>query len=116
MWFIFPQIEGLGLSSTSKYYSIKSISEAKEYSSHPVLGARLKECCSILLNLNNTSAKQIFGSTDELKLRSSMTLFNYVNTGNKIFENVLQKYFSGEEDQKTILILQEKKIAETEAK
>ena len=105
MWFIFPQIEGLGHSSTAKYYSIKSIEEAKEYVAHPVLGKRLLECSNILLNINDKSADEIFGYPDNLKLRSCMTLFNFAAPEQKVFADVLQKYFGGEEDQKTIDIV-----------
>ena len=106
MWFIFPQIEGLGHSSTAKYYSIKTIEEAKEYIEHPVLGKRLLECTSILLNIEGKSAFSIFGYPDDLKLRSSMTLFNYVAPQYTLFADVLEKYFQGEPDQQTLSILQ----------
>jgi len=105
MWFIFPQIEGLGSSSTAKFYSIKNREEAKEYIEHPVLGKRLLECSNILLQINGRSADEIFGYPDNLKLRSSMTLFKHAAPGHKVFENVLQKYFAGEEDEQTISIL-----------
>ena len=106
MWFIFPQIEGLGHSSTAKYYSIKNIEEAKEYVAHPVLGKRLLECSNILLNINGRSADEIFGYPDNMKLRSSMTLFNYVAPDHKVFAGVLEKYFNDEPDQQTLAILQ----------
>jgi Uncharacterized conserved protein len=106
MWFIFPQIEGLGHSSTAKYYSIKSIEEAKEYLGHPVLGQRLKECSNILLQLQNKTADEIFGYPDNLKLRSCMTLFNFVAPEQKVFADVLKKYFGGKPDEQTISILQ----------
>ena len=107
MWFIFPQIEGLGHSSTAKYYSIKSIKEAKEYIDHPVLGKRILECSNIILNTEGKTANAIFGYPDDLKLRSCMTLFNYVAPEHKVFADVLQKYFGGEEDQKTLEILKD---------
>ena len=106
MWFIFPQIEGLGHSSTAKFYSIKSIEEAKEYIEHPVLGMRLLECCNILLHINGRSADDIFGYPDNMKLKSCMTLFNYVAPGEKVFPDVLQKYFAGQKDERTLSILQ----------
>ena len=106
MWFIFPQIEGLGHSTTAKYYSIKSIEEAKEYLAHPILGARLVECSNILLDINGKSADEIFGYPDNMKLRSSMTLFNFVAPEQKVFADVLKKYFDGEPDEKTLSILQ----------
>jgi uncharacterized protein (DUF1810 family) len=105
MWFIFPQIEGLGFSSTSKYYSIKTIAEAKEYVMHPVLGKRLLECSTILLNIEGKSAESIFGYPDNLKLQSSITLFSFTSTESTVFLNVLNKYFSKKKDQKTLDIL-----------
>lgn len=105
MWFIFPQVDGLGQSSTAKYYSIKSIGEAKEYVTHPVLGKRLLECANILVNLGGKSASAIFGYPDELKLRSSMTLFDQVAPEQKVFAEVLKKYFNGKVDEKTISLL-----------
>ena len=109
MWFIFPQIEGLGHSSTAKYYSLKNIKEATEYLAHPILGARLLECSEIILSINAKSANEIFGYPDDLKLRSCMTLFNYVAPEQKVFANVLEKYFEGKPDERTLLILQRTK-------
>lgn len=106
MWFIFPQIEGLGHSSTAKYYSIKNTTEAKEYLAHPVLGERLLECSEIILNINNKSADDIFGYPDYLKLKSCITLFNFISPQENVFENILKKYFAGEQDEKTISILE----------
>lgn|SRR5690606_7493936 len=102
MWYIFPQLKGLGYSSTSKFYGIESIEEAEEYLEHPVLGKRLKEICSALLHLDTNDAQQVFGSPDHLKLRSSMTLFSSVKNSDPVFEQVLEKYFSGEKDKKTL--------------
>lgn len=106
MWFIFPQIEGLGYSPTAKFYSIKTIEEAKEYLAHPVLGKRLLECANILLNINSKSADEIFGYPDNLKLKSCLTLFNFVAPEQKVFADVLEKYFAGTKDEKTLSILQ----------
>lgn len=105
MWLIFPQIEGLGHSATAKYYSIKSIEEAKEYIEHPILGVRLLECSNILLNINSKTADDIFGYPDNLKLKSCMTLFNVIAPEQKVFADVLKKYFDEEHDQKTLDIL-----------
>jgi uncharacterized protein (DUF1810 family) len=105
MWFIFPQIDGLGHSPTAKYYSVKNIEEAKEYAAHPVLGKRLLECCNILLETNGSSADEIFGYPDNLKLKSCLTLFNYVATGQQVFGELLKKYFGGEKDEQTLSIL-----------
>ena len=105
MWFIFPQIKGLGFSSMSILYSIKSLQEAEEYLNHPILGSRIRECSRIVFNIDCYSAKQIFGSIDELKFRSSMTLFNYVQNNENIFELVLAKYFNGLQDNRTLELL-----------
>jgi len=100
MWFIFPQINGLGFSSTSKYYSIKTIAEVTEYLKH-----RLLECSNILLTIVGKSAESIFGYPDEMKLQSSMTLFSFISPEAIGFLNVLNKYFNNEKDLKTIEIL-----------
>ena len=106
MWFIFPQIEGLGLSTTAKYFSIKNKKEASDYLIHPLLGKRLLECCGIILQIENKSADVTFCFPDNAKLRSCMTLFKSIAPHEKVFEAVLQKYFSGQPDEKTISILQ----------
>ena len=105
MWFIFPQIEGLGNSATAKYYSIKTIEEAKEYLMHPILGKRLLECTNIIAEIENKTADEIFGYTDTIKLRSCMTLFNFFAPEHKVFAAVLKKYFNGVEDEQTLFIL-----------
>jgi uncharacterized protein (DUF1810 family) len=110
MWFIFPQIEGLGHSSTAKYYSIKSINEAKVYIDHLILGKRLFECSNLILKIQGKSVEDIFGYPDNLKLKSCMTLFNFVTPEQKVFSNVLKKYFAGEKDEQTHSILQKMKI------
>jgi uncharacterized protein (DUF1810 family) len=105
MWFIFPQVEGLGLSPTSVKYAIHGTEEAEAYLEHPVLGPRLEECCQAILALQGRSAHEIFGSPDDMKLRSSMTLFAAVSPDGSIFEKVLRKYFDGERDEKTLEVL-----------
>ncbi len=96
MWYIFPQFRGLGLSPTSIYYSIKDIDEAKNYLNHPILGHRLKEITKELLYLNENDVNKIFGSPDDLKLKSSMTLFAAIDTSEvKLFNKILHKYFNG---------------------
>jgi uncharacterized protein (DUF1810 family) len=105
MWFIFPQIEGLGQSPTSKLYSIKSQQEARQYLSHRLLGARLVECANILLELEGRSAHAIFGSPDDLKLKSSMTLFAQLEGQDSVFAKVLDMYFQGERDTRTVALL-----------
>ena len=105
MWYVFPQIEGLGGSEMSRRYSIKSAAEAKAYLDHPVLGARLRECFAAVQNVDGRSALEIFGSPDDLKLRSSATLFAAVSD-ESVFEDVLQKYFDGKHDEQTLRRLQ----------
>ena len=105
MWFIFPQIEGLGYSETSRYYSIKSPDEAREYLNHPVLGARLLKCCEILLGTKGKTASEIFGPPDDLKFKSSMTLFACVAEPDSVFARVLEKYFDGKHDKRTEVLL-----------
>ncbi len=105
MWFIFPQIGGLGHSTMAKKYAIKSRQEAETYLLHPVLGPRLVKCSRALLQIQNKSASEIMGSPDDLKLRSSMTLFARVSEANSVFHQVIDKYFQGRADQRTIEIL-----------
>jgi uncharacterized protein (DUF1810 family) len=105
MWFIFPQIHGLGRTSTSEYYSIKSEEEARQYLSHPILGARLLECARAVWALEGRSASQIFGFPDDLKLKSSMTLFAHIAGPGSVFARVLDKCFAGKPDEKTLEIL-----------
>ena len=109
MWFIFPQIKGLGLSMTSIFFSIKDVEEAKEYLKHPLLGQRLREISQALLELNTDSPTEVFGSIDDIKLRSCMTLFDVINP-KSVFDKVLMKFFGGERDEKTLKILPDQKI------
>lgn len=102
MWYIFPQIQGLGFSSTSKYYAIKDIHEAEAYLAHPVLGKRLIEISNELLKLSTHNANVVFGSPDDMKLRSSITLFASVPNADGVFQKVLDKFFNGEKDQLTL--------------
>lgn len=105
MWYVFPQIAGLGSSDTSKFYAIQSLKEASAFLKHPVLGENITEISNALLGLSNLSAYDIFGSPDDLKLHSSMTLFSQVKDGNEVFMKVIEKYFNGKLDQSTIDIL-----------
>jgi uncharacterized protein (DUF1810 family) len=106
MWYIFPQIIGLGYSLAADYYAIKNIDEAKEYLNHPVLGNRLREISNELLKLAESDANAIFGYPDDLKLKSSMTLFMQVEEcDDNIFKKVIDKFFNGELDDKTLSIL-----------
>lgn len=105
MWYVFPQIQGLGFSETARYYSIKDTDEANAYIAHPVLGSRLIEISKALLALDSNNANAVLGSPDDMKLKSSMTLFAALPNANPIFELVLQKYFNGEKDDKTLKII-----------
>ena len=104
MWYIFPQIEGLGRSSTAQFYAISDLQEAKEYYAHPVLGPRLVEISEALLSLDGDNATAVMGYPDDLKLKSSMTLFA-IASGNPVFSKVLDKYFDGRQDRQTVKIL-----------
>jgi uncharacterized protein (DUF1810 family) len=104
MWFIFPQIQGLGFSETSKFYAIESITEAEAFLKHPILGGRLVNISNALLQLPSNNANKIFGSPDDLKLQSSMTLFSLLKN-NPVFKMVLEKFFNGKKDPKTLEII-----------
>ncbi len=104
MWYIFPQFDGLGYSNRAKFYAIKSIEEAEAYLAHPILGERLIACSQLLLNIENRSIGRILGYPDDLKLQSSMTLFARVSD-NPLFKEVLEKYFEGEEDEKSLRLM-----------
>lgn len=105
MWYIFPQIQGLGFTSTSKFYAISDLSEAEAYLKHRVLGPGLIQICEALLQLEQDDPQRIFGSIDQLKLKSSMTLFAAVEGSDPVFVRVLDKYFNGERDKQTLRIL-----------
>jgi uncharacterized protein (DUF1810 family) len=107
MWYIFPQLAGLGLSTTAKYYAIKSLAETQQYSNHPVLGPRLLECAEALLALEGQSISDILGYPDDLKLKSSMTLFSRVAEPHSVFIRVLDKYFDGKPDDRTLALLEQ---------
>lgn len=98
MWFVFPQIAGLGSSPMSRTYAISSLAEAKAYLAHPVLGARLTDCARLLTQLAGTTAERIFGVIDATKLRSSMTLFRHADPSQPLFGAVLDQYFDGQSD------------------
>ena len=102
MWFIFPQLKGLGSSPMALKYAISSKPEAQAYLSHSILGQRLTHCTELVLAVAGRSVKQIFGSPDDLKFRSSMTLFANVTPENSVFKQALEKYFAGQPDRLTI--------------
>jgi uncharacterized protein (DUF1810 family) len=105
MWYIFPQIDGLGFSSTAKRYAIKSVEEAKAYLDHPILGPRLLECAEAVIRIEDRSASEIFGSPDDLKLRSCATLFASVSFPGSVFDRLLGKYYRGARDKRTLQLL-----------
>lgn len=105
IWYIFPQIHGLGFSSTSEYYAIKNLQEAKDYMNDPVLGAHLIEISEELLSLDSSDPSEVMGHTDDLKLLSCMTLFEKADPSQKIFAEVIDKFYGGRRDQKTLEIL-----------
>jgi uncharacterized protein (DUF1810 family) len=105
MWFVFPQISGLGQSPMSRRYAIASLEEARAYLEHPVLGPRLTECTRIVSELDAASAEEIFGGIDAIKLRSSLTLFARANPGDALFPAVLNRYFGGRADPATDRLL-----------
>jgi uncharacterized protein (DUF1810 family) len=102
IWFIFPQIKGLGHSELARKFAISSREEAEAYLNHPVLGRRLKECTQLVTLVEGRSINQIFGSPDDMKFRSSMTLFANVASENPVFKEALQKYFQGNPDPLTL--------------
>ncbi|NVO31698.1 DUF1810 domain-containing protein [Hymenobacter lapidiphilus] len=105
MWFIFPQLRGLGFSETARFYGITDAAEAAAYLAHPVLGPRLVEICEALLQLDSSDATRIFGSPDDLKLRSSMTLFGAAPGAPAVFGRVLERFYDGRPDAKTLALL-----------
>src|SRR5262245_34954418 len=105
MWYVFPQIEGLGSSPTSRRYALKSVAEATAYLRHPVLGTRLSECAEAVLSVEGRTAHEIFGSPDDMKLRSCATLFAHVSPAGSVFERLLDRYFGGEADRRTLALL-----------
>ena len=112
MWYIFPQIAGLGRSSTAQYYSIKNLEEAKAFLEDPYLGDNLKEITKALLGLEGNDPVAVFGSVDSMKLKSSMTLFGLVSEEGSIFQQVLDKYYGGEGDQRTVEITSQQSYEE----
>ena len=105
MWYVFPQLHGLGKSSTSQYYAIKSLDEAAAFLNDPYLGGNLREICHTLLALEKNNATEVFGRPDDIKLKSSMTLFSLVPDTDPVFQNVLDKYYGGKRDYRTLIIL-----------
>jgi uncharacterized protein (DUF1810 family) len=105
MWYVFPQLDGLGSSPTTRWYSIKSLAEARAYLADPVLGPRLHECAEAALRVEGRSAREIFGFPDEMNLRSCATLFAHVSPPESAFHRLLDKYFDGKPDAKTLELI-----------
>jgi uncharacterized protein (DUF1810 family) len=105
MWFVFPQIDGLGSSPTARQYAIRSLEEANAYLAHPILGSRLIECTGLVNNVAGKSLREIFGSPDDMKFHSSVTLFSLLESPESVFAQALRKYFNGELDERTTAIL-----------
>jgi uncharacterized protein (DUF1810 family) len=108
MWYVFPQIAGLGHSAMSHSYAIQSVEEAREYLAHPVLGARLRECCQAVMAVEGLSAHEIFRSPDDHKFRSCLTLFAQAAPEETLFRDLLEKYFGGKADAATLELLAER--------
>jgi uncharacterized protein (DUF1810 family) len=106
MWYIFPQFAGLGFSSMSQRYAIKSAAEARAYLGHPVLGPRLVECCEAAIALEGRTATEVFGSPDDIKLRSCATLFAAVSPPGSVFDRLLDKFFQGVRDEQTLRLME----------
>ena len=102
MWFVLPQLRGLGHSAMAHRYGLASLDEARAYWQHPVLGARLRECCEALLAVQGRTAREIMGSPDDFKLCSCLTLFEVVDSGEVIFAELQEKYFGGRRDEQTL--------------
>lgn len=109
MWYVFPQLDGLGFSSTAHYYGIRDLEEARDYLADPTLGGRLREISAALLDLPTNDAHQVFGSPDDIKLRSCMTLFEVASgagsEGAEVFARVIDKYYAGRRDPRTLALL-----------
>ena len=105
MWFIFPQLAGLGSSGMAVKYAVSSRAEAEAYLAHEILGPRLRQCARLVNDIEGRSISEIFGYPDDLKFHSSMTLFANVTAENQIFDGALRKYFAGKSDQRTITLL-----------
>jgi len=104
MWFVFPQLQGLGTSPMAQRYAIASLAEARAYLTHPVLGPRLRECCEAMLQVPQRSAREILGSPDDLKFRSCVTLFGLAAPQDDLFRRCLDRFYGGEPDPRTVAL------------
>ncbi len=105
MWFVFPQIAGLGNSEMARKYAIPNLADAKAYLSHDLLGSRLRECTEAVLAVEGRTAHEILGSPDDVKLKSCMTLFEVADGPDSVFSSILEKYFEGQRDERSLMIL-----------
>ena len=105
MWFIFPQLRGLGVSATAQHYALASLDDARAYHLHPLLGARLRECATLTAAISGRAVRDFFGSPDDVKLGSSMTLFAHAAPSEPVFRAVLERFYGGEEDGRTVQLL-----------
>ena len=105
MWFVFPQIAGLGNSEMARKYAIPNLADAKAYLSHDLLGSRLRECTEAVLAVEGRTAHEILGSPDDMKLKSCMTLFEVADGPDSVFSSILEKYFEGQRDERSLMIL-----------
>lgn len=105
MWFVFPQLDGLGRSQTARFFAVKSLAEARAYLAHPVLGKRLRQCTAAVLGVAGRTASEIFGSPDDIKFRSSMTLFERAEPECALFSDALNRFFEGRRDRLTLELL-----------
>ena len=105
VWFVFPQLAGLGRSATARHYALADVDEARAYVAHPVLGSRLRECCRALLDQPHTDRAAVLGEVDAMKLRSSMTLFSAADPGEPSYRAVLDRFYGGEDDPATVELL-----------
>jgi uncharacterized protein (DUF1810 family) len=105
MWFVFPQLGGLGRSETSRFFALGSLDEARAYLAHPILGPRLRECARLVLDPDAGAAEDVFGAIDALKLRSSMTLFSLAAPDDPLFTAVLGRWFAGRQDERTVALV-----------
>src|SRR3954466_14973010 len=107
MWFVFPQLRGLGQSAMAQHYGLDSLAEARAYLAHPVLGRRLRECAALVNAVQGRSAEEILGGVDAMKFRSCMTLFAAAEAGDSVFRTALDRYYGGAEDPRTLALLQD---------
>lgn len=109
MWFVFPQLRGLGRSSAAHYYGIPSLQQAEDYLTHSVLGPRLEQCTALVCGVEGRRAEEIFGPVDALKFRSSMTLFSRAKHGGSLFEDALAKFYNGQPDPVTLSLINDQR-------